>query len=40
MVLSDGVAPPESQDNAFTVRSAPTYGITQHLVAEVGIEPT
>lgn len=24
----DGVAPPESKDNEFTVRSATTYGIT------------
>lgn len=31
LVPSDGVAPPESEDNGFTDRSAPTYSITWHF---------
>ena len=32
VVGGEGVAPPESLDNEFTVHSATTYGITTHIV--------
>ena len=31
MVGRDGVEPPESEDNRFTVYPAPTYGISTHI---------
>lgn len=31
MVGGDGVEPPESEDNRFTVCPATTYGITAHI---------
>ena len=41
---SDGVAPPESEDNRFTVCPATAYGITVHILfvklGSLGIEPS